>query len=223
MFRRDLADSGALRSPRDLRGMRVALPARGITTETLLLHWLRQSGLSLNDVEVVELGFPDHGAALAGGAVEAIISTEPFITRILDQNLATIYQLSDQPYPGFQSAEVIYSAQFVESQPDAARRFMVAYLRALRYYNDAFRHQDAAKRATATEILARYTPVKDVALYERMYMPGINPDGRLNRASIAEDQEIWLASGLQQARVNLDEVIDESFVQSALQVLGPYR
>jgi NitT/TauT family transport system substrate-binding protein len=56
-----------------------------------------------------------------------------------------------------------------------------------------------------------------------MVMPGLAPDGRLNVASIAEDQELWLASGLQQARVNLDDVVDHRFADAAVAALGPYH
>ena len=92
----------------------------------------------------------------------------------------------------------------------------------MRFYNDAFDKGDAAKRQEAIGILTRNTAVKDPTLYDRMVMPGLAPDGRLNVASIAEDQELWLASGLQQARVNLDDVVDHRFVDAAA-ALGPYR
>lgn len=95
-FRRDLTESGQLRTPADLRGRRVALPARGITTEVALAGWLRQGGLSLSDVEVAELGFPDHITALASGAIDASVTIEPFLTRILGEQLGTLYQRTDE-------------------------------------------------------------------------------------------------------------------------------
>jgi NitT/TauT family transport system substrate-binding protein len=222
-FRRDLAESGELRAPADLRARRVALPARGITTEVALAGWLRQGGLSLSDVEVVELGFPDHVTAMGSGAVDASVTIEPFLTRILGQQLGTLYQRTDELLPGYQIAEVIYSGAFIREQPDAARRFLIAYLKAVRYYNDAFSRNDAAKRQEAVSILTRNTTVKDAALYDRMVMPGLAADGRMNLASLAEDQEFWLATGLQQARVSMDDVVDHSFADAAAQVLGPYR
>ena len=100
---------------------------------------------------------------------------------------------------------------------------MVAYLKAVRYYNDAFTYGDAAKRQEIIGILARNTPVKDTALYERMAMPGLAPDGRINLASLAEHQEVWLAAGLQQAPVDLGDVVDLSFAEAAVRTLGPYR
>ena len=223
MFRRDLAEGGQLRGPADLRGLRVAVSARGATTEVSLAHWLRPHGLTVDDVDVVELGFGDHVSALAGRSIEAAIALEPFITRMLDQGIATVYQRNDELYPGQQLAEVIYGGQFMRDTPDAARRFMVAYVRALRFYNDAFRGGDVAKRQEVIATLTRHTAVREAALYDRMVMPGLDPNGRMNVASIREDQEFWLARGLQQTRINVDDVVDHRYVDAATQILGPYQ
>ncbi len=223
VFRKDLVDSGRLRGIPDLRGQRVALPARGITAEASLERWLRAGGLSVDDVELAELNFAEHSAALGGQSVEAAISIEPFLTFIVERGIGVVHQRSDEFTPGYQLAEVIFSGQFAREHAEAGRRFITAYLRGVRYYNDAFDKGDAAKRQEAVAILTRNTAVKDPALYDRMVMPGLAPDGRLNVASIAEDQELWLASGLQQARANLDEIVDHRFVDAAVAALGPYR
>jgi NitT/TauT family transport system substrate-binding protein len=223
VFRKDLADSGRLRNTADLRGRRVALPARGITAEASLERWLRAGGLSVDDVELAELNFGEHGAALGGRSVDAAISIEPFLTFIVERGIGVVHQRSDEFMPGYQLAEVIYSGQFAREHAEAGQRFATAYLRGVRYYNDAFDQGDAAKRQETINILTRNTAVKDPTLYDRMVMPGLAPDGRLNVASIAEDQDLWLASGLQQARVNLDDVVDHRFVDAAAATLGPYR
>jgi NitT/TauT family transport system substrate-binding protein len=174
-------------------------------------------------VELVELGMPEHLAALGGGAVAASVSSEPFVTRIVDEGVGTIYQRTDELTPGRQIGEVMYGDQFIQGRPDAARQFMIAYVRAARFYNDAFAYGDAAKRQAAVQILTRHTPLKDPALYDRMAMPGIDPDGRMNVATISQDQDFWLSRGTQQSRVDLNGVVDYRFADAALQALGPYR
>jgi NitT/TauT family transport system substrate-binding protein len=223
LFRRDLADSGQLRNPGDLRGLRVAWSARGSTGDPAMAAWLRPYGLTLDDVEILELNFAEHGSALAGRSLDASINIEPFVTRIVDQGLATLYQRFDAVVPGDQIAEVIYGGQFAQERPDAAHRFMVAYLKAARYYNDAFTHGDAAKRQEIVGILARHTPVKETALYERMAMPGLDPDGRVNLASLAEHQEVWITAGLQQTPIDLNDVVDRGYAEAAVRALDPYR
>jgi NitT/TauT family transport system substrate-binding protein len=222
LFRRDLADSGQLRSPADLRGRRVAVSARGATSEVTLGYWLRPHGLTVDDVDVVELGFGEHASALAGGSIDAAVSLEPFITRILDAGIATLYERNDTLVPGQQLGEVIYSTQFATERAEVARRFMVAYLQAVRFYNDAVVRGDPAKRQAVVATLIRHTAVREPSLYDRMVMPGLDPNGRMNVASIREDQEFWLARGLQQTRINVDEVVDHRFADAAVQVLGPY-
>lgn len=223
MFRKDLAESGRLRTPADLKGMRVAVSARGITAENALAAWLRQAGLTLDDVEVIEMGFPEHASALGNRSLDAAISIEPFLTRILDQDVGVLYQRVDEVLPGYQIAEVFYSDGFARDHRAAAQRLMNAYVRAVRYYNDAFVKGDAAKRQEVVAILAKTTTVKDVPLYDRMVMPGLHPDGRMNKATIVSDQDFWLSTGLQRAPANLDQIVDHTFVDAAVQQLGPYR
>jgi NitT/TauT family transport system substrate-binding protein len=223
LFRRELVDSGQLRGPGDLRGRRLALPARAIPTEVLLSRWLRTANLRLDDLDIVEMGFPDQIPALGTGVIDATIMPEPFQTRVVESGLATLHQRDNDIYPGFQVAEVLYGAAFAREQPELGRRLMIAYLRGVRVYNDAFVKGDPAARQITVEALIQHTPVKDPALYDRMTMAGLNPDGRINLASIAEDQDYWLASGAQQTRIDLESLVDYSFVDAALQVLGPYR
>jgi NitT/TauT family transport system substrate-binding protein len=223
MFRRDLVEDGQVRGPGDLRGRRVALPARGIPTEVLLATWLRPAGLSIADVEIIEMGFPDQIAAFGAAALDATVIPEPFQTRLVDQRLATVYQGSDEVDPGFQVAELMYSASFAREQPELARRFMLAYLRGVRVYNDAVMKRVPAARQMMVAALVQHTPVKDPALYERMVLAALHPDGRINVASLAQHQEYWLATGVQQTRIDLDALIDYSFADAAVQVLGPYQ
>jgi NitT/TauT family transport system substrate-binding protein len=224
MFRKDLADSGRLRTPADLKGMRVAIPARGISPEVALGLWLRKAGLSIEDVELVEMNFADHASALGNGSIEAAVSIEPFLTRIVDVGAGITYQRTDELLPGYQIAAIFYSGPFMREQAEVARRWMVAYLKGVRYYNDGFVKGDAAKRQETVTILARHTPVKEAALYDRMVMPGLHPDGRMNVASLTEDQDFFVATGLQQTRIDINTLVDHSFADAALQALGgPYR
>src|SRR5438067_1012334 len=81
VVRKDLYDSGELRAPADLRGRRVAMNTRGASPEYLLTKVLDGAGLTLDDVDLVTIPFPDMPAALANGSVDAAIPAEPAATR----------------------------------------------------------------------------------------------------------------------------------------------
>jgi hypothetical protein len=97
---------------------------------------------------------------------------------------------------------------------------MFAYIQGVRLYTDAM-HKGIDKDAIL-DVLMRYAPA-DRELYRRMRPIDLDPDGRPNRASIAFDQDMLLRLGAVQQAVDLDGVVDTSFVDRALARLGPYR
>src|SRR5437588_317511 len=58
MVRKDLVDSGRYQSPRDLKGWKVAVPAPGTGTSTSLDRLLASVGLSIKDLDLTYLAFP---------------------------------------------------------------------------------------------------------------------------------------------------------------------
>ena len=149
-------------------------------------------------------------------------SLEPFLTQIVENGDGVVLDRTDSIIPGHQDGVVLYSSAFVQRR-DPATRFLAAYLRGIHDYNDAFVKQDPAQRAAVVDILAQATPVKDRTLYERMQMPGFDPNGRVNVASLKDDQDYYLAAGLQERPVDFDRIVDHAFADAAVQALGPYR
>jgi NitT/TauT family transport system substrate-binding protein len=223
LVRKDLADSGAIRDWADLRGRRVAYLANGTTPQIDLALALERSGLSQSDVTTLTMPFPDMNVALSNGALDVAFSIEPFVAIAVTQGIATRWKGLDELYPGQQVAVLTYGPRFVADNPDVARRFMVGYLRAVRYYNDAFVNNDPVARAQAIGILTQHTAMRDPALYDRIVYPYLNPNGYVNVDSIKSDFEWFRRDGQIQGSVDVDTVIDHSFVDYALGRLGRYE
>src|SRR5207237_9999743 len=66
--RKDLVESGALQNVSDLRGRRVAINVRAGLNELILQRILERRGLTVDDVELVTMPFPDMIAALGTGS-----------------------------------------------------------------------------------------------------------------------------------------------------------
>ena len=63
----------------DLRGKRIAVPNRYSNQRLLIFRALKQAGMTVNDIELVEMPPPDMPAALYAQAVDAMTSGEPFM------------------------------------------------------------------------------------------------------------------------------------------------
>lgn len=220
VVRKDLADQ--IKGPKDFKGHSVALAQRDITPEFSLYTFLQQGGLTVNDVNVVTMAFPDMLPALQNKAIDAAAPTEPTLSRILSAGVATLLVRSDAYAPGEQTAVILYSEKFARDQRDVGVRFMSAYLKGARLYNDAFAKKDPKARAEVIDILAKATKL-DAALFDTMVVPGIDPNGRVNVKSLEAIQNYFIAKGSQQKAVDLSKVVDMSFADDAVKGLGPYN
>jgi NitT/TauT family transport system substrate-binding protein len=221
VVRKDLLDSGQVRSWADLKGRTLAHLAPCDSNEPDLEIALQRAGLTRGDIDIVFMGFPDMIPALANGAIDLAILGEPFVTVLKERGIAEPMPGSNEVYPNQQVATLYYSPEFAQ-RTEAARRFMIGYLRAVRDYNDAF--VKGIGRAEIVQILAKNTPVKDVALYDKLTPAGLDPDGRMNVAGIRNDVALWSRMGCAQGEVaDVSQVVDESYIQYAVSVLGPYQ
>jgi NitT/TauT family transport system substrate-binding protein len=220
MIRKDLYDSGQIRSFADFKGKRFAMSTRKTTIEQDLEKGLQSGGLKLSDVTLITMGWPQINAALATKAIDVSFQIEPLVTVAVREGIAVRWKGLDDITPNRQNAFVVASEQFV-AKKDLARAWMTAYVRGIRDYNDAVTKK--RDREAIIQILMKYSSVKDRALYDQMVMPGIHPDGEVNVPSIREALAAFKASGDVAADIDLDRIIDMSAVKAAREVLGAAR
>jgi NitT/TauT family transport system substrate-binding protein len=226
MVRKDLVDSGRYKTLADLKGMKVAIGAPGTGTASALNETLKMGGLKYVDVDVVYLGFPEHLPAFLNKGIDAAISNEPTMTLEIEQGAAVRIVGNDVTYPDQQTAVVFYSERFIKSGHDVAERFMRAYIRGVRLYNDALKDGRLAGPAAGRiiPILSKYTSTKDEAMFRRIIPSAVNPDGEVNVAGLRRDLAFFREIGLIESKdVSADGVVDGSFVKAAVTQLGPYK
>ena len=214
-------DSGRYEGLKDLKGMKVAVTARGVSQEIVYEKFLKKTGLSLNDVKFVNLSWGDMNVALANGAIDATIQVEPLVARAVEKGIAVRVMGDDKVYPNQQSAVIMYSSEFIEKQPDLAKAFMVAYVKGMRDYNDAFEKNEG--KEDVIKILMKHTKVKDRETYDKVATVGLHPDAMLNVATMKDDAKWLFEKGYVKQKPDVDKVADLSFVKHAVNVLGKYK
>ena len=225
LVRKDLVDSGRVKTYADLKGLKIAEAGRGGSPGSTLNEALKRGGLTYADVEhVLNVGYPEQVLALANHAVDGAITAEPATTQAVEKGVAVRFSGADL-YPFQQVAVLLYGDTFITKRPQTASRLMLAYLKAVRFYNGAiadgrFRGKNAPE---VIGILTRYTKLTDPAIYAAMVPNGCNPDGRVNLESLRKDYAFYRALGYLTAEVDIDQLVDHRFVDNAVKVLGPYR
>src|SRR5439155_11099946 len=102
----------------DLKGKRVAVPNRFSNQRLLVFKALKERGLSVNDITLMEMPPPDMPAALYAKAVDAISSGEPFMGQTeLDGYGRVLYQAKDL-WPNFISCVLAVSERTINEHPE---------------------------------------------------------------------------------------------------------
>lgn len=220
LVRKDLADK--IKTGADFRGRVIAVTGhmRGASSEVTIGRVLAGAGLKESDVKLVNMTFPDIVAALGTGRAEIGVVAEPLVTLAIDKGVAVLWKRADEIYPNQQYGALMYGPSII-GKPELAQKFMVAYLKGVRFYNDALAGK--ASRDELTQILIKHTSVKDPEIYKKMAYPGLHPNGTLNVAGMDYDVKWWAANGRMKEAIDPRRLVDASYAEQAVKQLGGAR
>jgi NitT/TauT family transport system substrate-binding protein len=186
IVRKALYDSGEVRDASGLRGRKVALNGTGVYSEYVLGEALRTGGLTVPDVDVQNMGFPEMPVALSNGAVDAAVPTEPFGTQAIELGVAV--PLVTDYLHGVQGGVMVAGEAFLKDRR-AVEGFLRGYIRGLR---DT--HQEGITSPTIATIIEKYTRVP-VAVLQKAIPPYNDPDMAINVASLMDQQRFYMERG----------------------------
>jgi NitT/TauT family transport system substrate-binding protein len=206
--RKDLVDSGQVKSARDLKGRTVSTGAKGIAMDFFLAKTMEDVGLTYDALNVTYLSYPDGVKALASKAVDAFWAPEPWGARSEELGVGVRFIPPEKvkTIATFQAGIFIYSDKFIRERPKVGRDFMAAYVKGARYYND--------KGPRDPEVMASVSkhtkvPVETVKASFPFY---IAPDGRLRVEDLMALQDFFIARDWMKTKVPAEKLVDLSFL-----------
>jgi NitT/TauT family transport system substrate-binding protein len=184
--------------------------------------WLAKCGLSLADVEVKTLGYPEVVPALINGGIAAGHLGEPLLSANLQNGTIRVLARQDEMRPVDQVALLYFSEKFRDDR-EAARRFMVAYVRGIQDYLAAYAN-GAPPADWFIDVMMKHIRVKDRAVFAKATPAGLDPWGRMDLAAMRSDFDWFKAHRLiASPDATFEAPIDTSFVEFAQQYLRAKR
>lgn len=207
VVRKDLVQGGQIKGPKDLAGRKVAQFAKGISQDWFLVRLLEQHGVNPASVERVYMGAPNVHKALAGRAIDAAVTSEPWGAMAEAEGVGVLLLTTDRVIERMQSAVIMYSGRFIRERRPAARAWMQAYLRGSRFYNE-----QGPRGAEVVTIVEKHTklPARIIRASVPFYLSN---DGRLYLETLTELQDFFLRQGWVKKRVPVEQMIDLSFLE----------
>jgi NitT/TauT family transport system substrate-binding protein len=209
VIRKDLVDSGRVKTLADLKGLKISTGAKGITMDYDLAKMLEHVGLKYDDVDMVQLSYPESVKALAAKAIDGMIGPEPWGVLAEEKGAGKRMFLTEQvpSIASLQIAVVMYSGKFIKERPQVARDFMQAYVKGVRYYRER-----GLKDAEIAGILSKHTGVS-VQTIKATIPFYIDPDARPRVKDLEAFQEWFHKMGWTKTMVPIDKAVDLSFLK----------
>ncbi len=219
VVRADLFDSGAVKSIRDLKGRSLNLgPGRAQYPDVLMDKLFKQNGMTMEDVRRTHLTFADSLSAMGTKNIDAAFMVEPLVTMGDKQNITRVLVRTGAVDPGAVLSVIFFSSEFAK-QTDAATKFVAAFLRGVRDYQDAFFHKKNQDETIA--VLTAHLPVKDPEVWKAASPQHTDPNGIFNVADLKRQAAVYQANGDITGPIpDIDKHIDTKFAEGAIKLIG---
>src|SRR5258708_30065703 len=79
-----------INAPKDFAGKKVGAPGLGAFLHVLFVKWLVEKGVDPKTVNFVEVTFPTMSDIIKSGGVDAVLTAEPFVTRMTNAGLGSV-------------------------------------------------------------------------------------------------------------------------------------
>jgi NitT/TauT family transport system substrate-binding protein len=215
-------DKGDLRATFEaLRGRKLAIHSELSIQVVYLDMLLKKYGFSRSDFEITPVLSPNQTAALQNGAIDAAVMQEPYFSQAIARGIVKpVSDMTEElPPTGVSTTALLFGKQFLQDR-DTAQRFMNAYVRGVRTYNDAMFFGKDKDRIVAIVADAVGAPVEDIATTNPA---GLDPDQVIDQDWLNTCQEFYRANGMLDVQVDVADLVDTSFRDAAIKELGPYE
>jgi NitT/TauT family transport system substrate-binding protein len=218
VVRKDLARD-AVKSARDVKGMTIAVTARGQVTDLFVRLFLASGGLSESDVHIVTLSYPDMLAAFANKAIDAACAIDPYVTIAESQGVAQRLVSESSLLPGVVQAVTIYGDRLGKTDRQLGMRFMRAMTRANIFVRQRLR--TPAGRTEIAQIYQKYVPLTNASIYETIGL-GTGPENLAvdvnGKFGLRWEEDQFAQAGLIPKPPDIATAVDNTFADAAAHV-----
>lgn len=200
---------------KDLTGKRIAIPSRFAVDFLFLRRMLKQEGMSVEDIEIIEMPPPDMPAALYANAVDAYCTGEPFGAAAQKAGYAVPLRMTRDEWRNYICCVLTVREELIASQPALVQELVNTILGA-----GVWLDESAANRTKAAEIAAgkRYFNQDKSIIQFVMDNPTDRVtygDLRMIREEFDELMQLSVEAGTLANNVPYESYVDEQFARAA--------
>jgi NitT/TauT family transport system substrate-binding protein len=204
-------ESGIFRM-QDLRGKRIAVPNRYSNQRLLIFRALKQAGMTINDIELLEMPPPDMPAALYARAVDAISSGEPFMGQTELDGYGRVLWLTKDIWPNFISCVLAVHEEMIQNDREAVQKLVDGIASSGKWIDQSLDHRMHAAAFVAKNYYNQHPRLLEFVLSK--------PPDRVTYSNLAllrhefeEIEALGREAGILTGSATFEQYTDASFVR----------
>lgn len=218
MVRKDVWDSGKVKTFADLKGMTIELGPKGSPIYLFSSQVVQLGGLTAKDVTMTERlrAVSDVLPLFKNKAIDAISMVEPLVGRLEAEGLAVKWKPAYEVMPWFQESFLAANPKFLTEKREVTKRFLKVYLQAVQEVT-------AGNGKWTPEMIASVSKWSKFPKEVIEKIPGpqhVGQMGAIDMASIERLQKIWMDAGLVKEKRPLNEFADTSIIDEVRKEMG---
>jgi NitT/TauT family transport system substrate-binding protein len=116
-----------IKTAQDCVGKKIGVPGLGAFLHVGFRAWLKAQGVDYTKVNFIEAAFPQHGDLLRGGSLDAVVTADPFMARIVSSGAGYVASYYSTFLPdGLPSLVFVARRDWVQKNMAAANGFQAA-------------------------------------------------------------------------------------------------
>ena len=119
--------SNEVKDGADLKGRTIAIPHRQSSHNILVNDALAKNGLTIDDINVVELAPTEMPSALAAGTIDGYCVAEPFGAMGVSIGAGKVLYTSEELWEDSVCCALVLTDDFIDNHPDTAKAFVEGY------------------------------------------------------------------------------------------------
>jgi len=207
-----------VKSLKDLRGRRIAIPSRFAVDHLFVRRMLKENGMTVRDVELVEMAPPEMPAALYANQVDAYATGEPFGAVAEVAGYARILYMTRDKWPNYVCCVLTVHQELIDKERPLVQQLVNHVLSAGAWLETAQANRDLAARVAGAPAVFNQQPeiLRHVLTNPRDRVT--YADLRLIQSEMDDLMEAALEAGIIKKRIAYERYVDETFQRSARRV-----
>ena len=210
-----------IRTIADLRGKTVAVPNRYSNQRLLIFRALNDAGMSIADINLVEMPPPDMPAALYSKSVDAVTSGEPFMAQCEMDGYGRVLYLTKDIWPEFISCVLAVHEDEIRDNPERIQRLVSGIADSGMWLEENMDNRMAAAQFVSKRYYNQHPRLLEFVLSkppDRVTFGNL----ALQRDNFREIEILGKQSGILEGTVSFDDYVDTRFGDAAEAGKKPY-